>query len=119
MSHHTIDINKKVGNKSQIRFAAEDSERSTIEYLMASHSLVGKKEKNFHVMNDTPISTGAKMLRELVKESHGKIHPGEELQHVLPGLVTTTDTCTTFGTVGQVTDPHRIFVTFKLGIHLF
>jgi len=116
LAHPAIEINKKVGNKSQTRFAAEDSERSTIAYTMAmaaSHYWIGKKDKNFHVMDDAPISNGAKIFRELVKESHGKIHPGQEIMHVLPALVTTTDACTTFGTIGQVTDAHRLYLSVK------
>jgi len=110
LADRTININPSATNKNQTRFSAEDSPRSTIAVTMAtaaSHYWPGKKVKDLHVMDDEPMSPGAKMMRELVEECN----PGVEMQHVLPGLCTTTDACTSFGTVGQVQNKATLFVT--------
>ena len=55
------------------------------------------------------MSDGAKMAQELIKEQLQT----NDLQHVLPGLLTSTDVTTTFATVGQINGKKQLYVTIK------
>ena len=112
VSDPDINLNQNVTNKTQTRFAAEKSDRSTIAYAMAacaSHYWPGKPIKGLHVFDEDKMSEGAKMARELIKEQLQT----NDLQHVLPGLLTSTDATTTFATVGQINGKKQLYVTIK------
>jgi predicted small metal-binding protein len=110
LSDPSVNINTHVTNKTQTRFAAEKSDRSSIAYTMAacaSHYWPGKPIKGLHVMDEDKMTEGAKLVRELVKEQLGT----NEIQNVLPGLCTSTDATTTFATVGQINGKETLYIT--------
>ena len=108
----SVNINKSVTNKNETRYSAENSIRSSIAYSMAvatQHWWKGKPKKGFHLMDDDDMCKGARIGRELAQEFHAT----KELQHVLPGLVTSSDGTTFFCTVGQVEEKDSVYITIN------
>ena len=108
----SVNINKSVTNKNETRYSAENSVRSSIAYSMAvatQHWWKGKPKKGFHLMDDDDMCKGARIGRELAHEFHGT----KELQHVLPGLITSSDGTTFFCTVGQVEEKEKLYITIN------
>jgi hypothetical protein len=107
-----FNIFSKVSNKNETRYAAENSERSTIQYTMvvaASHFFPGTLDRNIHVPYER-MTENSKLMYDLVKSQHPE---GTSLVHVLPELVTTTDEITVFATIGKINDSEGYYVTIK------
>ena len=112
MADPQINIHRSVKNKTQTRFSAERSVRSTISYAMtvlASHFFEGEPIKNLHVTDRKKMSVGANMARDLVMEQN----PGKEIIHALPGIITTTDAFTCFATTGVVKKEQELYMTIS------
>ena len=110
MADPQINIHRSVKNKTQTRFAAERSIRSTISYAMtvlATHYFPGEPIKNLHVMEREKMSVGANLARDLVMEQN----PGKQIIHALPGVITTTDAFTCFATTGVVNKEKELYIT--------
>ena len=110
MADPRINLHRSVKNKTQTRFSAERSVRSTISYAMtvlASHYFEGKPIKNLHFLDTEKMSVGAKIAHDLVHEQN----PGKQMIHALPGLITTTDAFTCFATTGVVNKEKELYIT--------
>jgi hypothetical protein len=107
-----FNIFKNVSNKTDTRYAAENSERSTIAYSLAvavSHFIKAPFRKDCHTpYND--MTKGSKLMFDLVKSQHP---PGTSLVNALPQLITTTDELTVFATVGKVSNKEDYYITIK------
>ena len=107
-----FSIFKNVANKNETRYAAENSERSTIAYAMAvaaSHFFKAPFKKEYHTPYEA-MTEGSKQMFNLVKSQYKS---DESLVHVLPQLVTTTDELTVFATVGKINAKEDYYISIK------
>ena len=107
-----FNIFKNVANKNETRYAAENSERSTIAYAMAvaaSHFFKAPFKKEYHTPYEA-MTEGSKQMFNLVKSQYKS---DESLVHVLPQLVTMTDELTVFATVGKINLKEDYYMSIK------
>ena len=107
-----FSIFQNVSNKTDTRYAAENSQRSTIAYSLAvavAHFVKAPFQKNFHTPYNE-MTNGSKLMYDLVKSQHS---PDTSLVNVIPQLVTTTDELTVFATVGRVANKEDYYITVK------
>ena len=107
-----FSIFKKVANKNETRYAAENSERSTIAYAMAvaaSHFFEAPFRKEFHTPYEA-MTSDSKLMYNLVKSQYKS---DVSLVHVLPQLVTTTDELTVFATIGRINAKDDYYISIK------